>query len=87
MTKLYQSIWVPHQHRAQLRELLIQLKLDPVFVTASGHNVVLASARVFTFIGLQIGGVSIRDLDSYEQYRLDYYQRRRARRARVWPAI
>ena len=87
MTELYQSIWVPVQHRDQLRELLTQLKLDPAFVTASGHNIVFATPRVFTFITLSISTVQIRDLDPYEQYRLDYYQRRRARRARVWPVI
>lgn len=80
MDKLYRSISVSPQERLALRELFSRLGLDPVFTTASGRTVVLASERQFTYISLGLSTVRVHDLDAYERSRLDYYLARAERR-------
>lgn len=81
MDKLYRSVWVSSREREGLRELLGRLGLDPVFTTASGNTVVLATERQFTYISLSLSTVQVTELGAYEQTRLDYYLARADRRA------
>jgi phosphoglycolate phosphatase-like HAD superfamily hydrolase len=80
LDKLYRSVWVSSREREGLRLLFERLGLDPVFTTASGNTVVLATERQFTYISLSLSTVQITELGAYEQTRLDYYLARADRR-------